>query len=232
MDVYVSVNGETKGPFTRVEILDGLKNGAFTKDDLCAQEGWSEWRSLGEVYKNRPSKSEESVPPPLPRPKEEKKRPALPKVPAWRNQPVSQAQIRILKQRGEKIPGTKGEASDIISHISRRQRAVLNYFGYTGPLEYDEAKAILDAIHHDDFAKKRAEWDAVKYELHPHLYNPDGSPKTNNKNRKLVCVFLWISVFLCLVSVALIPIGWIFTIPLVLLCRSLKRKLKRMKRDF
>ena len=151
MDVYILVNGETKGPFSRAEVLGGLKDGAFSNEDLCAQEGWAEWRPLGKVYKGRPTKSEkpqepELEPPPIPAAKPEKKRPALPKVPAWRNHPVTPAQIRILKQRGEKIPGTKGEASDTISHISRRQRAVLNYFGYTGPLEYQEANGILDAI--------------------------------------------------------------------------------------
>ena len=235
VDVYISVNGEIKGPFSRGEILDGLQNGAFSKDDLCAQEGWPEWRTLSDVYKKRPYKSEEqsvAEPPPITRAKQEIKRPALPKVPAWRNQPVTTAQIRILKDRGEKIPGTKGEASDIISHISRRQRAVLNYFGYTGTLEYSEAKAILDAIHHEDFAEKRAEWDAVKYELYPHLYNPDGSPKTNKKNRNLIRAFFWLSVILFVISAATIPVGWIFLIPLFFLCRFLKRKLKRMKRDF
>jgi len=63
MSTYINKNGQQLGPFSDEQIIEGLKNGLYSPEDLCWREGWSNWKPLREVYnvavnaKNKPSQS-------------------------------------------------------------------------------------------------------------------------------------------------------------------------------
>lgn len=172
MDTYVLKGEEVTGPFSRDEIISGLADGSFSKDDYCAREGWGEWKLLGDIYKERPVLKS---PPPL----KKKKRPK-PNKTHWRDDLVTERQSEFILSKGKKVPKTKGEASDLISSIlgtgpSPRQIAKLKFLGISWA-SADDAYAILDAIETDPaYTKRVAEWDSKKAKLHPDLYNNDGS---------------------------------------------------------
>lgn len=58
MSTYINKNGHQSGPFSEDQIKDGLKNGAYSPDDLCWRENWNEWQKLGGVYSERKYKNQ------------------------------------------------------------------------------------------------------------------------------------------------------------------------------
>lgn len=172
MDTYILKGDEVVGPLSRIEIMEGLADGSFSKDDYCAREGWDSWKRIGEVYKERPIVKN---PPPLSNPKQHKVNRSR-----WRDDPVTARQQEFIRSKGKKVPKTKGEASDLISSLlgtgpSPRQIAKLKFLGLTWASAAD-AFSILDAIENDPaYTKRISEWDAKKTVLYPDLYNSDGS---------------------------------------------------------
>jgi cytoskeletal protein CcmA (bactofilin family) len=55
MPLYLTKNGETFGPHEAEEIAGFLLHGNFESDDLCWQEGWTEWRSIGNALAPEPA---------------------------------------------------------------------------------------------------------------------------------------------------------------------------------
>lgn len=50
MATFISKNGKQLGPFSDEEVLQGIKEGTYSVDDLCSREGWTDWKRLGDVY--------------------------------------------------------------------------------------------------------------------------------------------------------------------------------------
>jgi hypothetical protein len=211
MDIYITVGEETKGPYSRAEILDGLKQGAFSKDDLCAQEGWDEWKKLGDVFKERPvaksPKPKAAKPPRIPR------KPVAKKPAAWRSEKITTKQRDYLKSLGKKPPRTKGEASDMINSVTSppatpRQQAKLAYLQLPCDVTKNRANDLLDEIEADPAWNSRiAEWDRVKTSLYPDLYNADGSYRDGPPRTKIslsaIFLFLILGVIFCMLIYSL-----------------------------
>ena len=53
MLIFINKNGQQSGPFSEDQVKDGLKNGAYSPDDVCWREGWDAWKKLGSVYSER-----------------------------------------------------------------------------------------------------------------------------------------------------------------------------------
>jgi len=181
MDTYILRGEEVVGPLTREEVLHGLTDGTFNRDDFCARDGWPEWRKLGDVYKERPVNPN---PPPLGKSNKKK----IPKQSwNWRDDPVSERQRDFLESKGQVVPKTKGKASDLISSLlgtgpTPRQVAKLKFLGIPWSSK-EEAYELLDSVEADPkYEKQIADWDAKKATLYPDLYEADGSYK-NQYNR-------------------------------------------------
>ena len=178
MDTFILKGNETIGPLTRQEVLGGLADGTYSKEDFCAREGWNEWRKLGDVYKDRPIES-----------KAQKRKKTPKSRRSWREDPVSERQRDLIKSKGMKVPKTKGEASDLIGSIlgtgpSPRQIAKLKFLGISWTT-VEEAWSILDAVEDDPaYKKKIADWDAKKASLYPDLYSRDGNYKDQKEKHR------------------------------------------------
>ena len=57
MQIYISRDGETKGPYSIEDVNAYLKDGTLSPTDLACQEGMDEWWSHGESN-SRPSRCE------------------------------------------------------------------------------------------------------------------------------------------------------------------------------
>ena len=186
MDTYILKGDEVVGPLTRDEVLRGIDDGSFSINDLCAREGWSEWKKLGDLYKERPVDTN-----PAPLSTSEKKK-IIRKARNWRDDAVTERQKNLIKSRGKRVPKTKGAASDLISSLlgtgpTPRQLAKLKFLKLHWTT-VDEAYALLDAVEDDpSYAESIADWDKQKVTLYPDLYEADGSYKNDDgysKNRK------------------------------------------------
>lgn len=49
MKFYIYKNNQQSGPFAESEVLDRLRGGKLSPDDLAAREGESGWKPLGEL---------------------------------------------------------------------------------------------------------------------------------------------------------------------------------------
>ena len=52
MSIYVNSGGTQSGPFDETSVLERLKNGQLSMDDLGIRQGESEWRRLREMFPN------------------------------------------------------------------------------------------------------------------------------------------------------------------------------------
>lgn len=208
MKTYLLRGEEITGPYERQDIMEGLSTGTISPDDLCAREGWEQWKKVSDVYKSRPVS--QSAPPALkPLKKPKKKTPSS----NWRDDPITAKQKDFLKNNGKKPPKTKGEASDLIgvilgTHATPRQRAKLRFFGLLDTMSYDAAQDALDALENDPGSHARMkQWDRKKASLHPDLYNSDGSYRDEYSLQvspgKKAKGFSWSGLFLILVLAAL-----------------------------
>jgi len=126
MDTYILKGDEVVGPLTRSEVLQGIADGSFSIEDFCAREGWSEWKKVGDLYKERP------VNPNPPQSVQSDKKKGARRSKNWRDDPVTERQKDLIRSKGKRIPKTKGEASDLISSLlgtgpSPRQIAKLKF---------------------------------------------------------------------------------------------------------
>jgi len=63
MPYFVSKDGQTFGPHEPGEIAAFLSLGAFSAEDFCWQEGWTEWRPLSILSESKPAPPVPDKPP-------------------------------------------------------------------------------------------------------------------------------------------------------------------------
>jgi hypothetical protein len=104
-----------------------------------------------------------------------------------KKEPVTPRQAAFIQDYGEVVPATKMEATELLDRLTAgptpRQKAKLAYLGIDWPTTNEEASEALDEIQGDPYYRDELkEWDLVKYDLHPNLYDDD--PRTYEQLEK------------------------------------------------
>lgn len=63
---YLAINRVQSGPFSEADIRQRIARGEVGTDALCWQEGWPQWRKVGEIFPGAEPPVLPSAPPPLP----------------------------------------------------------------------------------------------------------------------------------------------------------------------